>query len=90
MKTESDPQFNTKLLQVICQLHEWENQHLHLVQSQAGRYLYLSLVKQLIEEKRDQPSALLKGTPPVWRANPWCSQAICAPASSATVCMRLA
>jgi DNA-binding MarR family transcriptional regulator len=61
MKTESDPQFNTKLLQVICQLHEWENQHLHLAQSQAGRYLYLSLVKQLIEEKRDQPSALLKG-----------------------------
>jgi DNA-binding MarR family transcriptional regulator len=34
---------------------------LHLVQSQAGRYLYLSLVKQLIEEKRDKPSALLKG-----------------------------
>ena len=61
MSTEHDPQFNTKLLQVICQLHEWENQHLHLVQSQAGRYLYLSLVKQLIEEKRDQPSALLKG-----------------------------
>ena len=61
MKTEPDPQFNTKLLQVICQLHEWENQHLNLVQSQAGRYLYLSLVKQLIEEKRDQPSALLKG-----------------------------
>jgi len=61
MSTEPDPQFNTKLLQVICQLHEWENQHLHLVQSQAGRYLYLSLVKQLIEEKRDQPSALLNG-----------------------------
>jgi DNA-binding MarR family transcriptional regulator len=61
MKTESDPQLNTKLLQVICQLHEWENQHLDLVQTQAGRYLYLSLVKQLIEEKRDQPSALLKG-----------------------------
>ena len=61
MKTDSDPQFNTKLLQVICQLHELENQHLHLVQSQAGRYLYLSLVKQLIEEKRDKPSALLKG-----------------------------
>lgn len=61
MKTDSDPQFNTKLLQVNCQLHEWENQHLHLVQSQAGRYLYLSLVKQLIEEKRDKPSALLKG-----------------------------
>jgi len=61
MKTDSDPKFNTKLLQVICQLHEWENQHLHLVQSQAGRYLYLSLVKQLIEEKRDKPSALLKG-----------------------------
>ena len=61
MKTESDPQLNTKLLQVICQLHEWENQHLDLVQTQAERYLYLSLVKQLIEEKRDQPSALLKG-----------------------------
>lgn len=62
MKTESDPQLHTKLLQVICQLHEWENQHLDLVQTQAGRYLYLSLVKQLIDEKRDQPSALLKGT----------------------------
>jgi len=61
MKTESDPQLNTKLLQVICQLHEWENQHLDLVQTQAGRYLYLSLVKQLIEEKRDQHSALFKG-----------------------------
>lgn len=33
MKTESDPQLNTKLLQVICQLHEWENQHLDLVQT---------------------------------------------------------
>ena len=61
MKNDSDPQINTKLLQVICQLHEWENQNLGLVQTQAGRYLYLSLVKQLIEEKRDQPSALLKG-----------------------------
>ena len=61
MKNESDPQINTTLLQVICQLHEWENQNLGLVQTQAGRYLYLSLVKQLIEEKRDQPSALLKG-----------------------------
>ena len=61
MKTESDTPLNTKLLQVICQLHEWENQNLNLVQTQAGRYLYLSLVKQLIEEKRDQPSALLKG-----------------------------
>ena len=63
MKIDSDPQLNTKLLQVICQLHEWENQNLHLVQTQAGRYLYLSLVKQLIAEKRDQPSALLKGKP---------------------------
>ena len=61
MKNDSDPQLNTKLLQVICQLHEWENQNLGLVQTQAGRYLYLSLVKQLIEEKRDQPRALLKG-----------------------------
>jgi hypothetical protein len=61
MNNDADPQIHTKLLQVICQLHEWENQNLGLVQTQAGRYLYLSLVKQLIEEKRDQPSALLKG-----------------------------
>ncbi|MEY2791912.1 MAG: hypothetical protein RL631_2028 [Pseudomonadota bacterium] len=61
MKTEPDHLLNAKLLQVICQLHDWENQHLHLVQSQAGRYLYLSLVKQLIQAKEDQPSALLKG-----------------------------
>jgi hypothetical protein len=61
MKSEPDHPMNTKLLQVICQLHDWENQHLHLVQSQAGRYLYLSLVKQLTEAKQDQPSALLKG-----------------------------
>ena len=45
---DTDNPLNTKLLQVICQLHDWENQHLHLVQSQAGRYLYLSLVKQLL------------------------------------------
>ena len=61
MKTEPDHLLNAKLLQVICQLHDWENQHLHLVQSQAGRYLYLSLVKQLIQAKEDQPSAFLKG-----------------------------
>ena len=61
MKTEPDHLLNAKLVQVICQLHDWENQHLHLVQSQAGRYLYLSLVKQLIQAKEDQPSALLKG-----------------------------
>ena len=61
MKSEPDHPMNTKLLQVICQLHDWENQHLHLVQRQAGWYLYLSLVKQLTEAKQDQPSALLKG-----------------------------
>ena len=61
MNTETDNPLNTKLLQVICQLHDWENQHLHLVQSQAGRYLYLSLVKQLIQTNQHQPSALLKG-----------------------------
>jgi hypothetical protein len=61
MNTEPDSLLNAKLLQVICQLHDWENQHLHLVQSQAGRYLYLSLVKQLIQANQDQPSALLKG-----------------------------
>jgi hypothetical protein len=41
-------------------LHEWENQHLELAQTQAGRYLYLNIAKQL-QEERGGPSALLKG-----------------------------
>jgi hypothetical protein len=48
------------LMQIICQLHDWENQHLELAHSQAGRYLYLSIVKQL-QGKAEGPSALLKG-----------------------------
>ena len=48
------------LMQIICQLHDWENQHLELAHSQAGRYLYLNIVKQL-QGKAEGPSALLKG-----------------------------
>jgi hypothetical protein len=47
-------------MQIICQLHDWENQHLELAHSQAGRYLYLNIVKQL-QGKAEGPSALLKG-----------------------------
>ena len=61
MNREPNTPLHNKLLQVICQLHEWENKNLHLVQSQAGRYLYLSLVKQLVDEKHEQPVAILKG-----------------------------
>lgn len=60
MRHDQDPQLSAKFLQVICQLHEWENQHLELAQTQAGRYLYLNIAKQL-QEKRGGPSALLKG-----------------------------
>ena len=60
MRNENDPQLSTKFLQVICQLHEWENQHLGLAHSQAGRYLYLNIAKQL-QDERGGPSALLKG-----------------------------
>jgi hypothetical protein len=60
MGQDQDPQRHAKLLQVICQLHEWENQHLALAQSQVGRYLYLNIAMQL-QEKRDGRSALLKG-----------------------------
>jgi len=48
------------LLQIICQLHDWENQHLELVHSQAGRYLYLNIAKQL-KDKDEGATALLKG-----------------------------
>jgi signal transduction histidine kinase len=66
MKTESDPQLHTKLLQVICQLHEWENQHLDLVQTQADRYLYRlrqvlnNLVDNAIAYNRPQGSVSLQ------------------------------
>jgi hypothetical protein len=60
MRSDLDPQLSTKFLQVICQLHEWESQHLELAQTQAGRYLYLNIARQL-QEERGGPSALLKG-----------------------------
>jgi len=40
MRNDLDPNLSAKLLQVICQLHEWESQHLDLATTQAGRYLY--------------------------------------------------
>ena len=60
MRHDNDQVLSTKFLQVICQLHEWENQHLGLAHTQAGRYLYLNIAKQLQADK-DGPSALLKG-----------------------------
>ena len=60
MRHDNDQLLSTKFLQVICQLHEWENQHLGLAHTQAGRYLYLNIAKQLQADKGG-PSALLKG-----------------------------
>ena len=60
MRNDTDPNLSAKLLQVICQLHEWENQHLDLATTQAGRYLYLNIAKQL-QDNRSGPSAFLKG-----------------------------
>ena len=60
MRKDTDPNLSAKLLQVICQLHEWENQHLDLATTQAGRYLYLNIAKQL-HDNRSGPSAFLKG-----------------------------
>ena len=60
MRHDNDQLLSTKFLQVICQLHEWENQHLGLTHTQAGRYLYLNIAKQLQDDKGG-PSALLKG-----------------------------
>ena len=60
MRNDLDPNLSAKLLQVICQLHEWESQHLDLATTQAGRYLYLNIAKQL-QETRGGPSAFLKG-----------------------------
>ena len=60
MRNDTDPNLSAKLLQVICQLHEWENQHLDLATTQAGRYLYLNIAKQL-QDNRSGSSAFLKG-----------------------------
>jgi hypothetical protein len=49
-----------KYLRIICQLHEWESQHLEVTSTQAGRYLYLNIAKQL-QEQRGGSSAFLKG-----------------------------
>jgi hypothetical protein len=60
MRNDQDPQISTKFLQIICQLHEWESKHLDLATTQAGRYLYLNIAKQL-QDNRSGPSAFLKG-----------------------------
>ena len=60
MRNNQDPQISTKLLQIICQLHEWESQNLDLATTQAGRYQYLNIAKQL-QDNRSGPSAFLKG-----------------------------
>ncbi|NDC61186.1 MAG: hypothetical protein EBZ60_04110 [Betaproteobacteria bacterium] len=51
---------NEAMMKVICQLNDWENQHLTLTHSLAGRYLYLSIAKQM-HSKPDSASPLLKG-----------------------------
>ena len=60
MEKDLEPSLSAKLLQFICRLHEWESQHLDIASSQAGRYLYLNIAKQL-QETREGPSAFLKG-----------------------------
>ncbi len=60
MRNDQDSQLSAKFLQVICQLHEWESQHLDVASTQAGRYLYLNLARQM-QDKQDGPSAFLKG-----------------------------
>lgn len=60
MRNDQDSQLSSKFLQVICQLHEWESQHLDLASTQAGRYLYLNLARQL-QDNHGGPSAFLKG-----------------------------
>ena len=60
MRNDLEPSLSAKLLQFICRLHEWESQHLDIASSQAGRYLYLNIAKQL-QETREGPSAFLKG-----------------------------
>jgi len=60
MKNEPEGILGLKFLKVICQLHEWENQHLEVAETQAGRYLYLNIARQL-QEERGGSSAFLKG-----------------------------
>ena len=60
MRNDQDSQLSAKFLQVICQLHEWESQHLDVASTQAGRYLYLNLARQL-QDTQGGPSAFLKG-----------------------------
>jgi DNA-binding HxlR family transcriptional regulator len=60
MRNDQDSQLSAKFLQVICQLHEWESQHLDEASTQAGRYLYLNLARQL-QDTQGGPSAFLKG-----------------------------
>jgi hypothetical protein len=60
MRNDQDSQLSAKFLQVICQLHEWESQHLDVASTQAGRYLYLNLARQL-QDIQGGPSAFLKG-----------------------------
>lgn len=57
---DPDSVMSLKFLKVICQLHEWESQHLDVTATQAGRYLYLNIARQL-QEQRGGTSAFLKG-----------------------------
>lgn len=62
LSIKNDPvsHLQLKYLKVICQLHEWESQHLEVTSTQAGRYLYLNIARQL-QEQRGGCSAFLKG-----------------------------
>lgn len=60
MINDSDDLINLKFLKVICELHEWESQYLDVTATQAGRYLYLNIARQL-QEQRGGTSAFLKG-----------------------------
>lgn len=60
MRNDPEGLLSLKFLRVICQLHEWESQHLDVTATQAGRYLYLNIARQL-QEQRGGTSAFLKG-----------------------------
>ena len=60
IRNDPESHLNLKFLKVICQLHEWESQHLEMTSTQAGRYLYLNIARQL-QEQRGGSSAFLKG-----------------------------
>jgi len=51
MINDPESHLNPKFLKVICQLHEWESQYLEVTSTQAGRYLYLNIAKQLQEQR---------------------------------------